>query len=97
MTDKKSLKLQVDQTTGGFHRAWNGAEGNAVSIALLQARMADGDDRRNASVANATRNLIDEVSDLADADTADPHTVAPRGIDGQRWFLKAHIQEQLPT
>jgi starvation-inducible DNA-binding protein len=45
-----------------------------------------------AAFGSATRKAIDEVEELADADTVDILTEVSRGTDKWLWFVEAHLQ-----
>lgn len=47
---------------------------------------------RYASLAETTRQAIDEADEAGDADTADLFTAVSRTLDKSRWFLEAHVQ-----
>ena len=47
---------------------------------------------RLATLANATRQAIDETSQLGDQVTADLFTAVTRAADKDLWFLEAHLQ-----
>lgn len=47
---------------------------------------------RLATVANTTRQAIDQADTWGDADTADLFTGVSRLLDKQLWFLEAHVQ-----